>query len=174
MQNFGQHGRELITSEVAVRLLALLASDAQLVKFCALQSIPAARLLASLKHVAMKVGMQAAAFSEDMLQEHFTQRWRVLLADILRDTSAAKELTLSVLMPGGADGECQGARASGGGGGVPAQEWARCGHQPQLGGALGPQGAGLRPRGGVPRGPPFQVRHALNQWSMVQLTPGIW
>jgi hypothetical protein len=72
MQNFGQHGRELITSEVAVRLLALLASDAQLVKFCALQGIPAARLLASLKHVAMKVGMQAAAFFEDMLQEHFT------------------------------------------------------------------------------------------------------
>ena len=57
MQNFGQHGRELITSEVAVRLLALLANDAELVKFCALQGIPAARLLASLKHVTMKVRM---------------------------------------------------------------------------------------------------------------------
>ena len=54
-QNFGQHGRELITSEVAVRLLALLASDVELAKFCALQGIPAERLLASLKHVAMKV-----------------------------------------------------------------------------------------------------------------------
>lgn len=54
-QNFGQHGRELITSEVAVRLLGLLASDAELVKFCALQGIPAARLVASLKHIVMKV-----------------------------------------------------------------------------------------------------------------------
>lgn len=53
--NFGQHGRELITSEVAVRLLALLASDAELVKFCALQGIPAARLVASLKHIVLKV-----------------------------------------------------------------------------------------------------------------------
>ena len=71
MQNFGQHGRELITSEVAVRLLALLASDAELVKFCALQGIPAARLLASLKHVAMKVSMQLQLVL-GTFKEHFT------------------------------------------------------------------------------------------------------
>ena len=86
MQNFGQHGRELITSEVAVRLLALLANDAELVKFCGLQGIPAARLLACLKHVAMKVRTKALqpCFS------HFAgaqspQRRRVLLADTLHD-----------------------------------------------------------------------------------------
>ncbi len=55
MQNFGQHGRELITNEVALKLLQLLAHDTELVKFCALQDVPAARLLASLKHVVMKV-----------------------------------------------------------------------------------------------------------------------
>lgn len=55
MQDFGQHGRELITNEVALKLLQLLAHDAQLVKFCAAQGIPSARLLASLKHVVMKV-----------------------------------------------------------------------------------------------------------------------
>lgn len=56
-----------------MRLLALLASDAELVKFCALQGIPAAHLLASLKHVAMKVGMQVQLVLHT-LQEHHPLR----------------------------------------------------------------------------------------------------
>ena len=36
-QNFGQHGRELITNEVALKLLQLLAHDDQLNEFCAAQ-----------------------------------------------------------------------------------------------------------------------------------------
>jgi hypothetical protein len=83
LQNFGQHGRELITSEVAVRLLALLASDAELVKFCKLQGIPAARLLASLKHVAMKVSNCSLFYT--LYGSTSPQRWRVPLANTVHD-----------------------------------------------------------------------------------------
>ena len=52
---------------------------------------------------------------------------------------------------------------------LPASGQARGGHQPQLGGALGLQGEGLRPRGGVPWGAPLQVPPLVESFLLVFL-----
>lgn len=54
-KNFGEHGRELITNEVALQLLQLLAHDDKLAAFCQRQGIPLQPLLAALMHTVIKV-----------------------------------------------------------------------------------------------------------------------
>lgn len=54
-QDFGEHGRELISSEVALRLLEVLAQPAQLDQLCAQQGLDCPRLTRLLRHTVLKV-----------------------------------------------------------------------------------------------------------------------
>ena len=61
MQDFGEHGREFISPETALRLLRLLADEGALARFCEAQGLDAQRLQHALRDVIFKVRSQRAA-----------------------------------------------------------------------------------------------------------------
>ena len=54
-QDFGEHGREFISSETALRLLRLLADEAALATFCEAHALNFPRLRETLKDVVFRV-----------------------------------------------------------------------------------------------------------------------
>ena len=55
MQDFGEHGREFVSSETGLRLLQLLASEAELAEFCERQEIELDPLRRALQHTVLEV-----------------------------------------------------------------------------------------------------------------------
>jgi hypothetical protein len=55
VQDFGEHGREFVSSETGLRLLQLLASDAELAEFCERQGIEVDPLRRALRHTVLEV-----------------------------------------------------------------------------------------------------------------------
>ena len=62
-QDFGQHGREFVSSETGLRLLELLADDAELLRFCHQQGIELQPLQRALQHTLFEASLQPIPIS---------------------------------------------------------------------------------------------------------------
>jgi len=58
LQDFGQHGREFVSSETGLRLLGLLADEAELRRFCRRQGIELEPLQRALQHTLIEARLR--------------------------------------------------------------------------------------------------------------------
>ena len=58
-QDFGQHGREFVSSETSLRLLGLLADEAELRRFCSRQGIELEPLQRALQHTLLEASLRS-------------------------------------------------------------------------------------------------------------------